>query len=102
MPMLPVTATANIVRGGIANALKGSTYTAYSVSLFPTQQRGQISLTVESSTGRERSLTFLLGERTNEDVAACNPGPDHEVHVVYDLVTARFIEKFVRDWLAKA
>lgn len=100
--MLPVTTTADIVRGGITDALKGSTYTAYSVSLFPTQQRGQISLTVETSTGRSRSLTFLLGERTNEDVAACNPGPDHEVHVVYDLVTARFIEKFVRDWMTKA
>lgn len=98
--MLPVTTTANIMRGGIANALKGSAYTAFSVSLFPTQQRGQISLTVETSSGRSRSLTFLLGERTNEDVSACNP--DHEVHVVYDLVTTRFIEKFVGEWLAKA
>ena len=100
MDMLPITTTANNVRSGIASALKDTPYTAYSVCLFPSQQRGQISLTVESSEGRERSLTYLLGDRTHEDVEAVNPGPDHEVHVVYDLVSAQYIADHVREWLA--
>lgn len=102
MDMLPITTTAKNVRAGIADALKDTPYTAYSVSLFPSQQRGQISLTVESSEGRERTLTYLLGDRTYEDVAARHPGPDHDVHVVYDLVTAQYIAAHVREWLAAA
>lgn len=102
MDMLPITTTATNVRSGIADALKDTPYTAYSVCLFPSQQRGQISLTVPGDHGRERTLTYLLGDRTHEDVEAVNPGPDHEVHVVYDLVTTQYIADHVRAWLAAA
>lgn len=102
MDMLPITTTANNVRRGIANALEDTSYTAYSVCLFPSQQRGQISLTVPGDQGRERTLTYLLGDRTYDDVAALHPGPDHAVHVVYDLVTAQYIADHVRAWLASA
>ena len=72
------------------------------MSLFPSKQEGQISLTVTTDQGRERTLTYLLGDRSHEDVEALNPGPNHDVHVVYDLVTARFITNHVREWLAEA
>lgn len=100
--MLSITTTSKNVRAGIADALKDTPYTAYSVSLFPSQQRGQISLTVTTAQGRERTLTYLLGDRTQEDVEAVNPGPDHDVHVVYDLVSAQYISGHVREWLAAA
>ncbi len=100
--MLSITTTSKNVRAGIADALKDTPYTAYSVSLFPSQQRGQISLTVESSAGRERTLTYLLGECTYEDVSALHLGPNHDVHVVYDLVSAQYISGLVREWLASA
>ena len=102
MDMLPITTTASIVRGGIAAALNDTPYTAYSVSLFPSKQEGQISLTVTTDQGRERTLTYLLGDRTYDDVAALHPGPNHDVHVVYDLVTAQYIADHVRAWLAAA
>ncbi len=102
MDMLPITTTSNNVRSGIASALKDTPYTAYSVSLFPSKQRGQISLTVTTDQGRERTLTYLLGDRTYDDVAALRSGPDHDVHVVYDLVTAQYIADHVRAWLASA
>ena len=102
MDMLPITTTANNVRSGIAAALKDTPYTAYSVCLFPSQQRGQISLTVTTDQGRERTLTYLLGDRTYDDVAALHPGPNHDVHVVYDLVSAQYISGHVREWLASA
>ena len=102
MDMLPITTTANNVRSGIVSALEDTPYTAYSVSLFPSKQEGQISLTVTTDQGRERTLTYLLGDRSHEDVEAVNPGPDHEVHVVYDLVTAQYIADHVRAWLAAA
>lgn len=102
MDMLPITTTAQNVRSGIAAALKDTPYTAYSVCLFPSQQRGQISLTVTTEQSRERTLTYLVGARTNDDVAALHPGPDHEVHVVYDLVSAQYISGHVREWLAAA
>lgn len=100
--MLSITTSSKNVRAGIADALKDTPYTAYSVSLFPSQQRGQISLTVESSAGRERTLTYLLGECTYEDVAALHPGPDHDVHVGSDVVDAHYIAAHVREWLAAA
>lgn len=99
MDMLPITATAKNVQAGISAALKDADYTAYSVILFPQQQRGQISLTVADDQGRERRLTYLLGDRSYEDVEALNPGPDHYVHVVYDLVGAQYIANHVREWL---
>ena len=102
MDMLPITTTAQNVRSGIAAAMNDTPFTAYSVCLFPSQQRGQISLTVPGDHGRERTLTYLLGDRTYEDVEAVNPGPDHEVHVVYDLVSAQYISGHVREWLAAA
>ena len=102
MDMLPITTTAQNVRSGIAAALKDTPYTAYRVSLFPSQQRGQISLTVTTDQGRERTLTYLLGDRTYDDVAALHPGPNHDVHVVYDLVSAQYISGLVREWLASA
>ena len=102
MDMLPITTTAKNVRSGIADALKDTPYTAHSVCLFPSQQLGQISLTVPGDQGRERTLTYLLGDRTYDDVAALHPGPDNDVHVVYDLVTAQYIADHVRAWLASA
>lgn len=102
MDMLPITTTAKNVRSGIAAAMKDTPFTAYSVSLFPSQQRGQISLTVTTDQGHERTLTYLLGPRTNDEVTALHPGPDHAVHVVYDLVTAQYIADHVRAWLAAA
>lgn len=102
MDMLPITTTATNVRSGIAAAMKDTPFTAYSVCLFPKQQRGQVSLTVTSDQSRERTLTYLVGSHSNDDVAACHPGPDHDVHVVYDLVTTQYIADHVRAWLAAA
>lgn len=102
MDMLPITTTAKNVRSGIAAAMKDTSFIAYSVCLFPSQQRGQISLTVTTDQGRERTLTYLLGDRTYDDVAALHPGPNHDVHVVYDLVSAQYISGLVREWLASA
>lgn len=102
MDMLPITTTAQNVRSGIAAALKDTPYTAYSVSLFPSKQRGQISLTVPGDQGRERTLTYLLGDRTYDDVAALHPGPNHDVHVISDVVDAHHIAAHVRAWLASA
>lgn len=102
MDMLPITTTANNVRRGIAAALKDTPYTAYSVCLFPSQQRGQISLTVTTEQSRERTLTYLLGDRTYDDVAALHPGPNHDVQVISDVVDAHHIAAHVREWLAAA
>lgn len=102
MDMLPITTTAKNVRSGIADALKDTPYTAHSVCLFPSQQRGQISLTVPGDQGRERTLTYLLGDRTYDDVAALHPGPNHDVQVISDVVDAHHIAAHVREWLAAA
>lgn len=89
-----------MVRGGIASAVGGADMMGYYSCVLPDQKRGQISLTVTSDQGRERTLTYLMGSCTNDDVAALHPGPDHDVHVVYDLVTAQYIADHVRAWLA--
>lgn len=102
MDMLPINITAKNVRSGIAAALKDTFYTAYSMCLFPSQQRGQISLTVTTDQGRERTLTYLLGDRTYDDVAALHPGPNHDVHVISDVIDAHHIAAHVREWLASA
>ena len=102
MDMLSINTTAKNVRSGIADALKDTPYTAYSVSLFPSQQRGQISLTVTTAQGRECTLTYLLGDRTQEDVEAVNTGPDHAVHVISDVANAQHINAHVSKWLAAA
>lgn len=98
--MLPVRITAQMVRGGIASAVDGVDVVGYYSCVLPGQKCGQISLTVTSDQGRERTLTYLMGSRTAEDVAALHPGLDHDVHVVYDLVTAQYIADHVRAWLA--
>lgn len=91
-----------MVRGGIASAVDGVDVVGYYSCVFPREQRGQISLTMTSDQGRERTLTYLLGSRTNDDVAALHPSSNHDVHVVYDLVTAQYIADHVRAWLAAA
>lgn len=91
-----------MVRGGIASAVDGVDVVGYYSCVLPGQKCGQISLTVTTDQGRERTLTYLLGDRTYDDVAALHPGPNHDVHVVYDLVSAQYISGLVREWLAAA
>lgn len=100
--MLSVRITAQMVRGGIASAAGGADVVGYYSCVLSDRQRGRVSVTVAGSGGRERTLTYLMGSRTTEDVAALHPGPDHDVHVVYDLVTAQYIADHVRAWLAAA
>lgn len=102
MDMLPITTTAKNVRSGIAAAMNDTPFTAYSVSLFPSQQRGQISLTVTTDQSRERTLTYLMGQYTNKEVASLSNGPNHDIQVVYDLISASYIADHVRAWLAAA
>lgn len=102
MDMLPITTTAKNVRSGIAAAMKDTSFIAYSVSLFPSQQRGQISLTVTTDQSRERTLTYLMGQYTNKEVTSLSNGPEHDIQVVYDLISASYIADHVRAWLAAA
>lgn len=92
--------TARIVRKGVAAGLRGHNYDAYIMYLFPERNYGRISITVTTNTGRRRNLTYLLGDCDNRDVDAVEPGPDHEVHVVYGLVTFETIKNHVHDWVA--
>jgi len=100
--LLPVRITAQMVRGGIASAVGGADVVAYYSCVLSGQQKGRVSVTVVDGSGRERTLTYLVGSHTYDDVAAFNPGPDHDVRVVCDQVTAQSIAGHVRAWLAAA
>lgn len=102
MGMITFNSTAKNVRSGIAAALEDTPYTAYSECLLPAQQRGQISLTVTTDKCCERTLTYLMGQYTNKEVASLSNGPDHDIQVVYDLISASYIADHVRAWLAAA
>lgn len=99
--VLPVRITAQMVREGIASVVGGADVVGYCSCVLPGEQRGYVSVTVVGGSGRERTLTYLVGLRT-DDVAAFNPGPDHDVRVVYDQVTVQSIAEHVHAWLAAA
>lgn len=100
--MLPVRIAAQMVRAGIASAVGGADVVGYYSCVLPEAREGRISVTVVGGSGRERMLTYLLGDRSQEDVEAVNPGPDHDVHVVYGMKGAQYIADHVREWLAAA
>ena len=99
---LPVRITAQMVRGGIASAVGGGDVVGYCSCVLPEAREGRISVTVADGSGRKRTLTYLVGSRTYDDIAAFNPGPNHDVHVVYDLVGAQYIADHMREWLDAA
>lgn len=100
--MLPMKTTAQMVRSGIASAVGGADVAGYYSCVLPGEQRGQISLTVTTDQGREHTLTYLMGQYTNKEVASLSNGPDHDIQVVYDLISTSYIANHVRTWLAGA
>ena len=100
--VLPVKIAAQMVRAGIASAVGGADVVGYYSCVLPEEREGRISVTVIGGSGRKRTLTYLMGSRTYDDVSALHLGPDHDVHVVYDLVGAQDIAEHVRAWMAAA
>lgn len=100
--MLPMKTTAQMVRSGIASAVGGADVVRYCSCVLPGEQRGYVSVTVVDGSGRRRTLMYLVGSRTYDDVVAFNPGPDHDVHVVHGVVDEQYIANHVRAWLGAA
>lgn len=100
--VLSVIRTAQMVRAVIASAVDGADVVGYCSCVLPEAREGRISVTVVGGLGRKRMLTYLLGDRSQEDVEAFNPGPDHDVHVISDVVDAQHITAHVREWLDAA
>lgn len=98
--MLPVKIAAQMVRAGIASAVDGADVVGYCSCVLPEAREGRISVTVVGGLGRKRMLTYLLGDRSQEDVEALNPGPDHDVRVISDVVDEQYVANHVRAWLA--
>lgn len=98
--VLSVIRTAQMVRAGIASVVGGADVVGYCSCVLPEAREGRISVTVMGGSGRERMLTCLLGDRSQEDVEAVNPGPDHDVHVISDVVDEQYVANHVRAWLA--
>ena len=98
--MLPVKIAAQMVRAGIASAVDGADVVGYCSCVLPEAREGRISVTVVGGLGRKRMLTYLLGDCSQEDVEALNPGPDHDVRVISDVVDEQYVANHVRAWLA--
>ena len=100
--MLPVKIAAQMVRAGIASAVGGSDVVGYYSCVLPEAREGRISVTVIGGSGRKRTLTYLMGSRTYDDVSVLHLGPDHDVRVISDVVDAQHITAHVREWLDAA
>lgn len=98
---LPVSRTAQTVRAGIASAVDGADVMGYCSCVLPEAREGRISVTVVGGLGCKRTLTYLIGSCTLDDAAA-TLYPDHDIHVISDVVDEQYVADHVRAWLTAA